>query len=97
MLATSSSPSSAPSVSIVYASPSPSRILLKDSLDALRQQDPTRVSLHYLADRLDPNTFSKTAPRDVTIAFPDRNTLKKLVGKKEAGKRRVVIVCGPEG
>lgn len=86
-----------PKVSIVYASPSPSRILLKDSLDAFREQDPSRLSLHYLADRLDPNTSSKTAPQDVTIAFPDGMTLKKLLGKKEDGKRRVVIVCGPEG
>ncbi|BGO99131.1 Phenylalanyl-tRNA synthetase, beta subunit, cytoplasmic [Rhodotorula toruloides] len=96
-LASSAFSSATPKVSIVYASPTPSRILLKGSLDAFRQQDPSRLSLHYLADRLDPNMSGKTAPQDVTIAFPDGKTLKKLLGKKEDGKRRVVIVCGPEG
>ncbi|GAA5867904.1 hypothetical protein JCM3774_004716 [Rhodotorula dairenensis] len=91
-----SSASARPAVSIVYASPSPSRVLLKKELDALAAQDPAHVSLHYLVDRPEPGTLTKPPP-DMTVGLIDRSKLETAIGPKQDEKRRVVLVCGPEG
>lgn len=83
-----------PAVSIVYASPSPSRILLKTELDQLAQADPGHVSTRYFVDRLD--VAREPAPSDVTVGFLDRGNVEKAIGRRVAGKRRAVVVCGPE-
>ncbi|GAA5837241.1 hypothetical protein JCM9279_005628 [Rhodotorula babjevae] len=94
----SSSSSSAPSpaVSVVYASPSPSRILLRNELDAFTAQRPGQVKVHYLVDRLD--AAGASAPAGAEVGFLDGQKLGRLIGRGgQPGKRRVVVVCGPEG
>ncbi|GAA5997244.1 cytochrome b5 reductase family protein [Rhodotorula paludigena] len=96
----SSSPSAPPpSINVVYASPSPSRILLKDRLDSFAASDPSRrISLHYLVDMLDADGGKASLPSGTEVGFIDRKKLERYIGRggvKE--KRRMVIVCGPEG
>lgn len=86
-----------PAVSVVYASPSPSRVLLKHELDALAAQDPAHVSLHYLVDRPEAGTTKEQVPPDLTVGLIDRQKLEKAIGPRRAERRRVVVVCGPEG
>ncbi|GAA5925175.1 hypothetical protein JCM3775_006387 [Rhodotorula graminis] len=98
----SSSSSSAPSptVSVVYASPSPSRILLRNELDALTAQRPGQLKVHYLVDRLDadPRASGASAPAGAEVGFLDSKVLSRLIGRGgQPEKRRVVVVCGPEG
>jgi len=31
------------------------------------------------------------------VGIIDRKVLEKRIGRKEEGKRRVIVVCGPEG
>ncbi|GAA5898103.1 hypothetical protein JCM8208_000155 [Rhodotorula glutinis] len=98
-LASSSPSSSAPSpaVSVIYASPSPSRILLRNELDALTAQRPGQLKVHYLVDRLDAAGASAPPP-GAEVGFLDGKVLGRLIGRGgQPGKRRVVVVCGPEG
>ncbi|GAA5823051.1 hypothetical protein JCM3770_005713 [Rhodotorula araucariae] len=98
-LSAASSPATpSPAVSIVYASPSPSRILLKESLDALAGRDPAHVKVHYLVDRLDVGQGKGSLPPGAEVGFIDRKNLEKLIGRGgDKTRRRVVVVCGPEG
>ncbi|BGP44487.1 Phenylalanyl-tRNA synthetase, beta subunit, cytoplasmic [Rhodotorula kratochvilovae] len=98
-LSSPSSPSApSPAVSIVYASPSPSRILLKDSLDALVAKDPAHVKVHYLVDRLDAGQAQGAVLPGTEVGFVDRTRLEKLIGRGgDKSRRRIVVVCGPEG
>ncbi|GAA5981392.1 hypothetical protein JCM10908_004092 [Rhodotorula pacifica] len=95
--AASSSSVPRPAVSIIYASPSPSRVLLKKELDSFTAQDPAHVSLHYLVDRPDAGSSKKQVPPDLSVGFIERPKLEKAIGAKDQEKRRVVVVCGPEG
>ncbi|GAA5858720.1 hypothetical protein JCM8547_004955 [Rhodosporidiobolus lusitaniae] len=97
--ASASSASPSPALSIVYASPSPSRILLKPELDALSSQAGKDVKVQYLVDNLDPETGKKGLPEGVLVGMLDKKKLEKVIGKggRGDGKRRVVVVCGPEG
>ncbi|GAA5918414.1 hypothetical protein JCM1841_003951 [Sporobolomyces salmonicolor] len=102
-LRSSSSPSSSgsfpsPAVSLIYASPSPSRILLRPELDSFAAQDPSKVSIKYLVDGLDPGTGKSSLPRDSVLGMLDRKKLQEWIGKGgDKSKRRMVVVCGPEG
>ncbi|GAA5955359.1 hypothetical protein JCM8115_001925 [Rhodotorula mucilaginosa] len=93
----SSSPTPRPAVSVVYASPSPSRVLLKNELDALKARDSDHVAVHYLVDRPEAGTSKKQLPTDMAVGLIDRSKLESAIGQKQQDKRRVVVVCGPEG
>lgn len=94
----SSSPTPRPAVSVVYASPSPSRVLLKNELDALQARDSDHVAVHYLVDRPEAGTSKKKqVPTDMAVGLLDRSKLESAIGQKQQDKRRVVVVCGPEG
>ncbi|GAA6043239.1 hypothetical protein JCM8097_008477 [Rhodosporidiobolus ruineniae] len=88
-----------PLISVVYASPSPSRILLKTPLDIMSFQGDPEVKLHYFVDRLDEGMDRRDLPRGVQVGMLDKGKLERAIGKggKGDGKRRVVVVCGPEG
>ncbi|GAA5934580.1 hypothetical protein JCM10213_002018 [Rhodosporidiobolus nylandii] len=93
-----SSPS--PSLNVVYASPSPSRILLRQELDALtaRADEQKDVKVQYLVDRLDAESGKAGLPTGTEVGFLDKKKLEKAIGRRgQQGKRRVVVVCGPEG
>ncbi|GAA5888834.1 hypothetical protein JCM6882_002871 [Rhodosporidiobolus microsporus] len=97
----SSSPSSpSPAISVIYASPSPSRILLKSSLDALTAQAQAadkKIKVQYFVDRLDADG-KKGLPEGATVGMLNRKGLEKAIGRGgDKEKRRVVVVCGPEG
>ncbi|GAA5895802.1 hypothetical protein JCM5296_006671 [Sporobolomyces johnsonii] len=103
-LRSSSSPSSSgsspsPAISLIYASPSPSRTLLRPELDAFAAQDPSKVSIKYLVDRLDPGTGKSSLPKDSVLGIMDRKKLQDWIGKggDTSTRRRMVVVCGPEG
>ncbi|GAA5827251.1 hypothetical protein JCM11251_001191 [Rhodosporidiobolus azoricus] len=95
----SSSSKPSPQVSVIYASPSPSRILLKSSLDALTAQNPEKkIKVQYFVDTLDAAEGKKGLPEGATVSMLDKKQLEKALGKgREEGKRRAVVVCGPEG
>ena len=93
----SSSPTPRPAVSVVYASPSPSRVLLKNELDALKARDSNHVAVHYLVDRPEAGTSKEQVPTDMAVGLINRSKLESAIGRRQQDKRRVVVVCGPEG
>jgi len=115
----SAAPFSPPKISIVYSSPTPSTILLKQELDALACQHPDRVTVRYLVDREDGPPpppikagWSLWGSKPAAPALQSRGDgvlvgragaremgewLGRGTGSDQAGPRRVVVVCGPEG
>lgn len=57
--------------------------------------------MQYLVDRLDGETGNKGLEEGTEVGMLDRKRVEKAIGRGgvgvEGGKRRVVIVCGPEG
>lgn len=85
-----------PSIKVVYASPSPSRILLKPELDALVAQHPEKLSVQYLVDNLEAGQKKSSVP-ETTVGRMRAKELKKWIGEGSSKeKKRAVIVCGPE-
>lgn len=85
---------SPPKLSVIYASPTPSTILLKDSLDGFARHPSKQVQVTYLVDGLDRGT--KAVAGGPLVGRVDGPVLEKLIGAGGRGKRRVVVVCGPE-
>ncbi|KAM0756512.1 ferredoxin reductase-like protein [Meredithblackwellia eburnea MCA 4105] len=86
-----------PRISILYASPTPSTILLKDDLDSFVKVNPLNVSVKYFVDKA-----RKGDKGDWTVARLDLKVLRTLLGKGgDAGVtvsgKKMVVVCGPEG
>lgn len=96
MLSSGDSAAARPAVSIVYASPSPSRIILEQELDELSARDPEHVKVHYLVDRPDPAGPAPSSPA-VSVGLINRNKVEQALGQRSDGSRRAVIVCGPDG
>ncbi|GAA5987634.1 hypothetical protein JCM11641_001175 [Rhodosporidiobolus odoratus] len=94
----SSASSPFPALSIVYASPSPSRILLRAELDTLAFRDPSKkIDIRYFVDRLD-EQGKAGLPDGGVVGFLDKQKLEKAIGRGgQREKRRMVVVCGPEG
>jgi cytochrome-b5 reductase len=81
-----------PKVSIIYSSPSPPNILLRDELDKMVFDDPFRVKVKYLVDQME-------GVKDGELVLGRVNTklIEETIGRGGGEKRRVVVVCGPEG
>ncbi|GAA6013289.1 hypothetical protein JCM11491_006343 [Sporobolomyces phaffii] len=97
------SSSASPTVSLVYASARPADAFLRPDLDALRARGHVSDVLYHV-DRLDTDTDHdasqqrwQTLGDDTRVGRIDRASLERFVGRKDPSKRRVVVVCGPEG
>ncbi|GAA5836581.1 hypothetical protein JCM3766R1_006960 [Sporobolomyces carnicolor] len=106
----SSSSARSPTMSLMYASPSPSRIFLRPELDRLFASSSSstvrtnedRNRLVYHVDRLDrdsspPKTTTNAQDGVVKVGSIDCDSVKTFVGPKDPTRRRVVVICGPEG
>ena len=117
-----SSTSLIPKLTLIYASPTPSEILLKSELNALSLSSlssPTSpLSIKYLvsspsdstdkpgwfdfaASKKRKNEMKELEMQGVTVGRIGRGNLQKWIGRGDStsldGKKRIVIVCGPEG
>ncbi|GAA6063917.1 hypothetical protein JCM10212_003535 [Sporobolomyces blumeae] len=95
-LRSSSSGSPSPKLSLVYASPSPLRILLRSQLDAFENEPGANLNIKYLVDRAEAAPTSGKAD-DTTVGFITRDVLEQTIGRRDPAVRRAVVVCGPEG
>lgn len=91
-----------PRVALVYGSPCPDEILLKDELDALaRRFPPPAFSLHYTVDRVPGGAEAEEAWRKAggSVGFVSRAMLEAhgFAGRagEEEGGERLALVCGP--
>jgi hypothetical protein len=83
---------SSPTLSLVYASASPSSIFLRPQLDQFNKTG-TLSKVRYHVDRSD----QPTLPENTRLGLMDGKSLEEFVGRKDPTTRRVIVICGPEG
>lgn len=115
-----SSTSLIPKLTLIYASPTPSEILLKSELKALASLSSpiSPLSIKYLVSSPSDSTdkpgwldfaglkkrkeeMKELEMQGVTVGRIGRGNLEEWIGRGDStsldGKKRIVIVCGPEG
>ncbi|KAM0793535.1 hypothetical protein ACM66B_000973 [Microbotryomycetes sp. NB124-2] len=88
-------PTASTNVTVVYASPSPSQILIKQELDQLIQKR-SKASIQYLVDVMDNQPLSAVT-RQFSVGRVNVDKLRTWIGPaQQSSVQRIVVVCGPE-
>ncbi|KAK4055153.1 hypothetical protein OIV83_000433 [Microbotryomycetes sp. JL201] len=83
-------------VCIIYASPSPSQVLVKQELDQLVAAH-SNSSIRYLVDVMDNQPDQSAATRQFSVGRVSAEKLNAWIGSaRQVDSRRAVVVCGPE-
>ncbi|GAA5898993.1 cytochrome b5 reductase family protein [Sporobolomyces salmoneus] len=90
-------PSPSPTLSLIYGSPSPSHEFLRPQLDDLYKIGSKKGVFKKVQYHVDQVPSNESLPDNTKVGFIDRKSLEDFMGKKDPEKRRVIVICGPEG
>ncbi|GAA5922924.1 cytochrome b5 reductase family protein [Sporobolomyces koalae] len=93
-----SQPSSRPSptLSLLYASASPAQMFLQPQLDAFLSSG-ARASPLSIRYQVDSNPEGARLAPNMHVGKIDRKVLQEVVGTRDPSKKKVIVICGPEG